>query len=416
MEKKLHNPIRKRSKPDLSVKIYYLAQILSFFIITLLTILLIRFNLQEKEHIVKMNMDRNTMRLMTAYLTDTTDSFISRNPNIKGAVIYEMDGTSILSYGEITRDPRIHKDDDLKLVYIDSKNSLLLSNFIINMQSDFPTGNSRILDNKFKGDNIVFHIEEKNPHFFSDISRLRHIQFVLHLITILIFFQAYRSYRRSIIMKETLESQENLVILGSALRTLTHEMKNPLAAIRLQSGLIQRLYPEDLKEETDVINSEVKRLSRLMETVRDYLKDPVGNQDSIEISSFMMDLKTLYPDEIKWEIPEEIFNIIIDYDKLRSIMENLLNNALESGSVVDKITVKIRRKKRKAYISVRDEGSGIPEEIKRRLYDPFFTTKNNGSGVGLMISKRFLEAANGKINIESAEGVMTEVEISLPLN
>ncbi|OQY35688.1 MAG: hypothetical protein B6241_00410 [Spirochaetaceae bacterium 4572_59] len=416
MKKHQHKFSRKKSASNLPVKIYYLAQILSFLSITLLTVLLIRFNLHEKKILAKMHMDQSTMKLLSAFLTDTTDMFLTRAPEIEGIVIYEADGTTLFSYGEIIRDPRIYNYDELNIINTDSKRSLLLSNSVINMQRDFPPERTRFLDNKYIGNDIIFHIEEKNQRFFHDIRKLIYIQIIIHLITLLIFMQAHRFYQKSSSMREQLKSQENLVILGSALRTLTHEMKNPLAAIRLQSGFINRLYPEDLKEETYVINCEVERLSHLMGTVRDYLKNPVGNQESIDPSSFLHKIRKLYPSVIKWIIPEEKYSITIDPDKFRSILENLLNNAMESGSEPDKITVEINKVKKWIYISVRDEGSGIPEDIKERIFDPFFTTKSRGSGVGLMISKRFLEAVGGNLEIESTEGKMTEVLFWVPTN
>lgn len=407
---------RKKKDSNLPVKIYYLVQVLSFMSITLLTVLLIRNNMNEKKILAKMRIDQNTMRLMSAYLTDTTDNYFSQFPNIKGAVIYETDGTTLFSYGKIRKDPRIHNYDEDKIIKTDSKNSLLLSNFKIDLQMVFPLGRNKILDEKFIGNKIVFHIEQTDDRYFRDIHQLIYIQIIIHLITLLIFIQAHRIYQKSSAMREQLKSQENLVILGSALRTLTHEMKNPLAAIRLQSGYINRLYPEKLKEETGVINSEVERLSHLMGTVRDYLKNPVGSQESIDPASFLQNIQKLHPDVIKWIIPNEKYSIKIDPDKFRSILENLLNNARESGSEPDKITVTMSKTKKWIYFSVRDEGSGIPEDIKNRIFDPFFTTKSSGSGVGLMISKRFLEAAGGNLEILSKEGEMTEVVFWIPTN
>jgi len=70
---------------------------------------------------------------------------------------------------------------------------------------------------------------------------------------------------------------------------------------------------------------------------------------------------------------------------------------------------------RKAKISIKDSGCGIPKKIQKKIFDPFFTTKEHGSGLGLAISCRIIETHNGEITIHSEEGQGTEVIMFFPL-
>ena len=355
------------------------------------------------------------MQIISAFYRDLTDGFIENHRDIEGLTIFEEGGSTLFSAGTISRDPRLYGTDYSDSIQTDKKNELILLTYKLQSESANTLEDLKYKTESLWDSGIVIHLEIKDEVFFDKIKILKWIQLIIHLITLLLFIQMLYLFTKSNRLKRKLESQKNLVILGSALRTLTHEMKNPLAAIRLQSGLINRIYPDKLVEETQVINSEVNRLSRLMDTVKDYLREPLGNREEIEVNSFLNELKTAYPDEINWQIPPEPCRILFDRDRLRSVMENLINNALESETETEDIRVEISRTRKLVYVSISDRGKGIPPEIKSRMFDPFFTTKSRGSGAGLMIVKRFLEAAGGDIYIESVEGERTDILFRLPL-
>jgi two-component system sensor histidine kinase HydH len=109
--------------------------------------------------------------------------------------------------------------------------------------------------------------------------------------------------------------------------------------------------------------------------------------------------------------------IRFDRQRLRSVLENLLNNALESqGAAADRKPVEILLSvlKGKIEIAVLDRGEGISQEKGEKIFDPFYTSKINGSGVGLSISKRFVEAAGGKLSVQNRKGGGSEARIVVP--
>jgi len=215
-------------------------------------------------------------------------------------------------------------------------------------------------------------------------------------------------YRRRI------EEQENLVVLGTAASTLAHEIKNPLLSIRIQTHILEKTCPEQARREIGIINDEVERLSALSQRVGDYLRDPAGKPSSIdpsdiahEVGMRMCGRDILQPAPA----PPAVF---IDPERLRSIMENLLRNALESGGPEEGVAIELGREEGGARIDILDRGRGIEPETADRIFDPFFTTKSRGTGIGLAVCKRFVTAAGGSIALGPRPGGGCRARVILP--
>ncbi|OQY31806.1 MAG: hypothetical protein B6241_13130 [Spirochaetaceae bacterium 4572_59] len=238
---------------------------------------------------------------------------------------------------------------------------------------------------------------------------------VLLILVIVLYIGSL--YRRNMKYHNQIESQERLVLLGTAARTLTHEVKNPLSSIRLQSAIIARsgcgLHDQSLK----VINDEVIRLATMTERVGDFLRHPEGNPCRCDMKEEVLRVLNRRSENFNLEIPENLSDmpLLIDPERLHSILENLLNNAVESGSDLQDISISLERYALRGVLVVSDKGEGIPEDQLKRIYDPFFTTKSKGSGVGLSIIQTFTHAAEGSINIDSSPDNGSTVKISFPL-
>jgi two-component system sensor histidine kinase HydH len=222
-----------------------------------------------------------------------------------------------------------------------------------------------------------------------------------------------REYRRRI------EAQRNLVVLGTAAGTLAHEIKNPLHSIRIQTGILARTLPEGRNEELRIINQEVERLSALAYRVNDYLREPAGNRAPLNAAALLEECalrlcgrRILSPESIRDAV------ILADAERLRSVFENVIRNALEAGGDENEAGASItqgtprgtgrktagRGPEGTVVIRIFDRGGGIGQEDPRRLFDPFFTRKSTGTGIGLSVSRRFVEAAGGSITIGNREG------------
>lgn len=232
-------------------------------------------------------------------------------------------------------------------------------------------------------------------------------------VLFLIIFNVYNSNRE---YKKEIARNESLVKMGTAVRTLTHEIKNPLSAITIQTGLLHKLLPSEYSEDLDVIDHEVLRITSLTDRVSEFLKNPLGDPVEIELVSFFSDIVRLFKQNIKLDFSgiKEI-SISFDAERARSVFENIIKNATESCKGRDaEVEVKIRKKKDRVFIDVMDRGDGIPEEAMKKIFDPFFTTKIHGSGIGLSISNQFVSAAGGVLSLSPRDGGGTIVEVELP--
>ena len=239
---------------------------------------------------------------------------------------------------------------------------------------------------------------------------------IILMILALILYIGHLSFR-NLRYREKIESQERLVLLGTAARTLTHDVKNPLSSIRLQTSIIARSGCSHHTTSLEIINEEVNRLASMTERIGDFLRHPVGNPCRTDLrGEIERILQRRGEQSILSDRTEKTASFVwIDPERLSSVIDNLLNNAGESGSDPDKIRLTLEQKGQDALISVKDEGTGIPPENLEHIFDPFFTTKSKGSGVGLSIIYSFIQAVDGSVRIESEPESGTEVIVSLPL-
>ena len=228
------------------------------------------------------------------------------------------------------------------------------------------------------------------------------------IVLVRLLFLRNREYR------ETLERQKKLVVLGTAASTLAHEIKNPLLAIRLQASILEKTLPEASSAEVAIIKAEVERLSKLTTRVNDFLRDPRGLPEFLD------------PAELANEIGRSLcgrdlvtgerlgLRVSIDPERCRSILENLMRNALESGGDESQVEIAVGAEGAAVNIDVLDRGSGIAAADMARIFDPFYTTKSRGTGIGLAICERFASAAGGSIELSSREGGGTRARLALP--
>lgn len=221
--------------------------------------------------------------------------------------------------------------------------------------------------------------------------------------------------------RDRLREQESLVALGQAARTLTHEIKNPLSAITLQAALLKRTAPESIQDDLKVITQESERLSRLSAKVSEFLRNPIGEPEDIDINEFVAEMSDITDRDIPFISNVESDQAIIsfDRDRLRSVIENIVINAIQAGNgSVEGMEIVLNMGSRKKVLNlvIKDRGCGILPEHRKKVFDPFFTTKVQGSGIGLSISKKFLNAAGGDLVIDAREGGGTEVTLVFKRN
>jgi two-component system sensor histidine kinase HydH len=222
-------------------------------------------------------------------------------------------------------------------------------------------------------------------------------------------------YRRNREYRDRIEAQKNLVVLGTAASTLAHEIKNPLLSIRLQTGILRKLFQDTGQEEIAIIDEEVERLSALIYRVNDYLREAAGQRTPLYCLGLLVETsRRLCGRNIFSQETASDGLILMDPHRAASVFENVLRNALESEGPPEAVAGSLTRNNGDLVIRIWDQGKGIREEDLKRVFDPFFTRKSTGTGIGLSISKRFVEAVHGSITVENREAGGTLVTITLP--
>ena len=356
-------------------------------------------------------------------------SFLSEK-RVKGIALYDSRGSIMVSYGQVYNmlpiasiSEEANKNEDNNIIRLNFKSNTmeytrLLRVPLVISDVNYDGDSSRYFPSSLIDYTTIMYIAFDASSYLTSIKVLMFCTVVILLGILFLYVFVIRTYLENRRYKAQMVKQENLVNLGQAARTLTHEIKNPLSAITIQIALLKRqLKDSEYLEEVELISKEVQRLIQLTNRVSDFLKNPEGQPEEIDVVEMINSLIPLFSYEIK-VLPEsqKSATILFDRDRLRSVLENLLKNAIESCEGRDpKVEVEITLDRRNIYhIFIRDRGDGIKKGDTEKLFDPFFTTKIHGSGIGLSISRQFLRARGGDIKLYPRPdgGSVAEVTIS----
>ncbi|MEJ5188903.1 MAG: HAMP domain-containing sensor histidine kinase [Breznakiellaceae bacterium] len=210
-----------------------------------------------------------------------------------------------------------------------------------------------------------------------------------------------------------------LITLGEAARSLSHEIKNPLGVLRIQTALLKKMLKgQEVEKQVDIIEEEIDRINTLTERVRQYLGNRQASVEPLDMGNYLLHMKERYGNSIEVSLPLDAWPIVkIDRQHLDQILDNLIRNALESMEGQGESLVTLRLSvvgHKKCLIEVADRGPGIPKDIEGRIYDLFFTTKTKGSGIGLALVKKLLSQYGGTIYHRPREGGGTLFYVELP--
>jgi signal transduction histidine kinase len=211
-------------------------------------------------------------------------------------------------------------------------------------------------------------------------------------------------------------------------RNVAHEIKNPLTPMKLSIQYLERA----VKQKPDQAESLVKRISnsiieqidnlaKIADAFSNFGQMPQANNEKIVLNDIVETIHDLFRkrDDMTIQMSEPIEDLLIfaDRNHLVSILNNLLKNAIQSipNDREGNISIDLYKEDGNAIIKVSDNGIGIPNDMKSKIFTPNFTTKSSGSGLGLAISSNMIEAFNGKMYFESIEGVGSKFYISIPL-
>ena len=223
---------------------------------------------------------------------------------------------------------------------------------------------------------------------------------------------------------DQLHHKERLASLGQVAAGVAHELRNPLATIRLRTQMSLRSKDaEQLDHSAKLILEEIDRLSAVLDRLL-YFAKPITLQvksfDPAQLCKDMLDALKLEADRASVTLAFVASNpgtITADSLKLRQVLENLIRNALESFDLKANqktVTLFVAPTSEGVRIAIQDNGAGITEEVASKIFDPFFTTKARGTGLGLSIAKEIVRAHGGSLRLDAARAGGTVAELSLP--
>ena len=218
---------------------------------------------------------------------------------------------------------------------------------------------------------------------------------------------------------------DRLIALQTLSAGLAHEVRNPLNAAKLQLELLERrvrriTQDPNLVQPSELANQEIARLSGLLNEFLAFARAPelrAGQHDVIGIAQQVIGLEKPFADrqQIELTLAPATGSLFahVDPGKLHQIIQNLLRNALEATPQGGHVNIELALQDQTLHVIVRDDGPGMSEETRRRVFEPFFSTKENGTGMGMAIVHTLVTMHGGRVDLASSPKGTT-VEVLLP--
>ena len=222
------------------------------------------------------------------------------------------------------------------------------------------------------------------------------------------------------------EIQNNkLLILGKLAASIAHEIRNPLSAIKLEIESMRMSAGEsdgELHESLTSCMEATERINNIIQTTLDFSRKNTrvtNNVDLNKICSQTIDLLSAQANKQKslliFKPKENLPTIRLNKNKVLQVTVNLVTNALDAVKENGKIKLQIKTKDKGAIVlEVSDNGIGIKEEDKPKIFTDFYTNKKSGTGLGLGVCKMLIEEQGGEIGFVSKQGKGSKFFIQFP--
>ncbi|WP_158638583.1 PAS domain S-box protein [Metabacillus litoralis] len=216
-------------------------------------------------------------------------------------------------------------------------------------------------------------------------------------------------------------NSEKLSVAGQLAAGIAHEIRNPITAIK---GFLQLMEGGNdyRKEFFPVITAEINRIELILSELLALAKPQLDNYQLEEIIQILQHIVALTKSQailhnisIETQFNSKQAHVFCDENKLKQVFINYIKNAIEAMKDGGTITITAKEEKNYIVVQVKDEGPGIPKEIRDKIGTPFFTTKENGTGLGLMVSNEIIKHHKGEVKVDSSS-TGTTITVNLPIS
>ena len=223
-------------------------------------------------------------------------------------------------------------------------------------------------------------------------------------------------------MELQLERSRRMAALGKMAAGIAHEIRNPLGTLRGFAHYFgnQPGVSEESKGYAELMTSEVDRLNRnvsgLLQFARPREPQLVNTNLDKLISKTVVLMESDFSKQalnFHWQCNTDIV-VSVDPDLILQVLMNLLKNSIHATSAGGEVSISTSEDEHHVRIAVSDNGKGMTEQEREKMFDPFFTTRKTGTGLGLAVSHQIIEQHGGTLEVKTAEGEGTTVTIILP--
>ena len=226
-------------------------------------------------------------------------------------------------------------------------------------------------------------------------------------------------------IESELELSRRMAAIGRLTSGVGHEVKNPINAIVVHLELLKNKLGQgntQAARHLDVIDAEIHRLDRVVQTLVDFSRPVELQLKEQDLRQPIGDVLVLSRDELSTRnvtldgsLPSNPVIANVDADLLKQAVINVIQNGAQAMPEGGRLRVVLEEDKKNAVLRIADEGMGISEEIRDKIFDLYFTTKSEGSGIGLAMTYRILQLHHGSVEVQSNVSRGTEFVLRIPL-
>jgi signal transduction histidine kinase len=226
-------------------------------------------------------------------------------------------------------------------------------------------------------------------------------------------------------IESELELSRRMAAIGRLTSGVGHEVKNPINAIVVHLELLKTKLGDASApaiRHLEVIDAEIHRLDRVVQTLVDFSRPVELRLSEQDLRPVISDVLALAADELSTHkvtlasrLPSKPLMAKIDADLLKQAVLNVIQNGAQAMQQGGRLEVILEEEGKTAILRVSDEGPGIPEDIREKIFDLYFTTKSGGSGIGLAMTYRILQFHHGSVEVQSKTERGAEFLLRIPL-